>query len=200
MGHSVVRPALNHKPPCLPEAVEGAIFFAKVGRMLRSMRAPAAPAAGAAVLAIALLAGCTSIKGGLGLYRHPNRRLEPQEVVQIQATALSDRENPVAGLELAYRFQSPDGPARIESFEEYRAVFDRPVFKPLRTAFDIRYHPVIRMQRIAIQRITVSSTKDVDAVYDFRLRRSPEGSCPGCWLVLSIRPVEITPRDSIDAI
>lgn len=167
--------------------------------MMRSMRAPAA-LVGAAVLAIAIVAGCTTLKSGLGIYRRPNSRLEPQEVVQIQATALAESEDPEAGLELAYRFQSPDSPDRIDSLEEYRANLDRPVFKPLRTAFDIRYHPVIRMQQIAIQRITVSSTEDVNAVYDFRLRRTPEGSCPDCWLVLSILPVEITPRESIDAI
>jgi hypothetical protein len=50
------------------------------------------------------------------------------------------------------------------------------------------------MGTVAILRVRVSSTDGVDAVYDVRLQRQTDGECADCWLVLSIRPVQIIPR------
>ena len=129
--------------------------------------------------------------------RGPHRHLEPQEVVQIQIAFLSDTEQPGRGEAVAYQFQSPDAPGpwvgASGTVAAYRKLLGAPVFRPLRTAFDIRYKPVIEMGSVAIQRVRVSSDS-VDAVYDFRLRRQTDGECADCWLVLSIRPVQIIPQ------
>jgi hypothetical protein len=171
--------------------------------MIVSLRKRGRTTAVAAVVAVAaaasvLLASCSTATPFMAVSRGPHRHLEPQEVVQIQIALLSDTEHPGRGETVAYQFQSPDAPGAwagdSETAADYRKLLGAPAFRPLRTAFDIRYKPVIRMGTVAIQRVRVSSTDGVDAVYDFRLRRQTDGECADCWLVLSIRPVEIIPR------
>jgi hypothetical protein len=149
---------------------------------------------------VLLLSGCATTRGTGLIGPLPHGGLEPEDVVRIQITALSDANAPERGEEVAYRFQSTGEAGRIGSLEEYRRVMSRPVFRPLRTAFDTRYKPVLRIGELAVQRVTVSSTADVEAVYDFRLRRASDGECRGCWLVLSVLPVEITPVRRLDPI
>ena len=164
------------------------------GREATVVLAVVAVAAAASIL----LTSCSTTTPFMAASRGPHRHLAPQEVVQIQIAFLSDTEHPARGETVAYQFQSPDAPGPwagdSDTAADYRKVLGAPAFRPLRTAFDIRYKPVIQMGTVAILRVRVSSTEGVDAVYDFRLRRQTDGECADCWLVLSIRPVQIIPR------
>jgi len=167
--------------------------------MIVSLRNRGRETAVAVVLAASvLLASCSTATPFMAASRGPHRHLAPQEVVQIQIAYLSDTEHPGRGEAIAYQFQSPDAPGAwagaSETTAAYRQLLGAPAFRPLRTAFDIRYKPVIQIGTLAIQRVRISSIDGVDAVYDFMLRRQTDGECADCWLVLSIRPVEIIPR------
>jgi len=89
----------------------------------------------AAVLAVAVfitfgLAGCSTTGIFAADDYRPSERLEPEDVVSILIDVLSDTDDPAGGVEVAYRFHTPEGPGNIATLGDYRALLDRPEYLP----------------------------------------------------------------------
>ncbi|HKK49644.1 MAG TPA: DUF4864 domain-containing protein [Alkalispirochaeta sp.] len=138
------------------------------------------------VLAVALF-GCATTPDGLAPIRdsEPSPELTPREVVQIQLRAFGNNNAEDEGIEIGFRFASPDNRRRTGPLPRFAAMLKGPAYGVMLEHDRAEYAEVVVRDGQAVQRVRLIRG-DTVAVYDFYLRRQSGTDCQGCWMTEAV--------------
>ena len=120
----------------------------------------------------------------------PSSELTPAQVVQIQLEALRLNDARNRGIEVAFRFASPDNKLHTGPLPRFISMMQEGPYSLMLAYENVAYEPVEIVEDYARQRVTLIGSGVVVA-YEFYLSRQTEGACVGCWLtdaVIARRP------------
>lgn len=120
----------------------------------------------------------------------PTPALAPDEVVRIQLNALRHNDAENRGIEVAFRFASPNNKLSTGPLARFSRMIQQGPYSLMLAYDDITYQPVEIVEDRARQRVTLVGSGMVIA-YEFYLSRQSQGACPGCWMtdaVIAKRP------------
>lgn len=111
----------------------------------------------------------------------PKPGLTPDQVVQIQLNALRHNDARNRGIEVAFRFASPDNRLNTGPLPRFIDMIRQGPYRLMLAYENVAYHPLEVVEDQARQRVTlVGAGLVVD--YEFYLSRQSEGGCTGCWM------------------
>jgi hypothetical protein len=111
----------------------------------------------------------------------PSAVLTPEQVVQIQLKALRLNDSSNRGIEVAFRFASPDNKIQTGPLPRFISMIQQRPYSLMLAYDNVAFSPVEIVEDRARQRVTLIGSGRVVA-YEFYLSRQTEGACPGCWL------------------
>lgn len=120
----------------------------------------------------------------------PSSQLTPEQVVQIQLDALRLNDARNRGIEVAFRFASPDNKRHTGPLPRFISMMQAGPYSLMLAYENVAYDPVEVVDDYARQRVTLIGSGAV-VVYEFYLSRQTQGACVGCWLtdaVIAKRP------------
>jgi hypothetical protein len=120
----------------------------------------------------------------------PSSKLTPEQVVHIQLEALRLNDARNRGIEVAFRFASPDNKLHTGPLARFISMMQQGPYSLMLAYENVAYDPVEVIDGYARQRVTLIGSGMVVA-YEFYLSRQTEGPCVGCWLtdaVIAKRP------------
>ena len=120
----------------------------------------------------------------------PSPDLTPERVVQIQLDALRHNDSRNRGIEVAFRFASPNNKLQTGPLPRFIRMIQRGPYSLMLAYDNVAYDPVEIVENYARQQVTLIGSGIVVA-YEFYLSRQTEGGCIGCWMtdaVIAKRP------------
>ena len=141
---------------------------------------------GALMLASLLVLACPAgAQSGPDLHLSPDLvpkpGLTPEQVVQIQLNALRHNDERNRGIEVAFRFASPDNKLQTGPLPRFISMIHQGPYRLMLAYENVSYHPLELVEDVARQRVTlIGAGLVVD--YEFYLSRQGEGVCTGCWM------------------
>ncbi len=117
----------------------------------------------------------------LGVRLAPSPELTPEQVVQIQLNALRHNDSRDRGIEVAFRFASPDNKLQTGPLARFTRMLQQGPYKLMFAYDNASFDPVEIEEGYARQRVTLIGSGLVVA-YEFYLSRQTEGGCIGCWM------------------
>ena len=111
----------------------------------------------------------------------PSAKLTPAQVVQIQLEALRRNDEQNRGIEVAFRFASPNNKLQTGPLPRFISMIQQRPYSLMLEYENVAYDPVEIVDDYARQRVTLISSGMIVA-YEFYLSRQTKGECPGCWL------------------
>jgi len=111
----------------------------------------------------------------------PSATLTPEQVVQIQLKALRLNDSLNRGIEVAFRFASPDNKLHTGPLPRFISMMNERPYSLMLDYENVAYDPVEIVDDFARQRVTLISSGMIVA-YEFYLSRQRTGNCLGCWL------------------
>lgn len=120
----------------------------------------------------------------------PSPDLTPEQVVQIQLNALRHNDSRNRGIEVAFRFASPNNKLQTGPLARFTRMLQQGPYNLMLAYDNAAYDPVEIQEDYARQRVTLIGSGLVVA-YEFYLSRQTEGGCIGCWMtdaVVAKRP------------
>ena len=120
----------------------------------------------------------------------PTPTLAPEQVVRIQLNALRNNDAQNLGIEIAFRFASPNNKLSTGPLPRFISMVRQGPYSLMLAYESLAYHPVEVIEDRARQRVTlIGAGLVID--YEFYLSRQTEGACVGCWMtdaVIAKRP------------
>ena len=111
----------------------------------------------------------------------PTPELTPNQVVQIQLNALRHNDARDRGIEVAFRFASPDNKLNTGPLPRFISMMHQGPYSLMLAYENLAYHPLEVVENQARQRVTlIGSGLVVD--YEFILSRRFDDGCAGCWM------------------
>lgn len=111
----------------------------------------------------------------------PSAELTPEQVVQIQLRALRLNDAQNRGIEVAFRFASPNNKLQTGPLPRFISMIHEGPYSLMLGYENVAYDPMEIVENYARQRVTLISA-GVIVAYEFYLSRQTKGECPGCWL------------------
>ena len=136
---------------------------------------------------VALLLSCTSAAIPSDLRRAmPDPALTPQQVVRLQldAFALNDEED--RGIEIAFRFASPENQAATGPLPRFAEMMRSEAYLPMLqpTSTDV-LETQLRSGAARVP-VVITDASGLRVAYLFVLTRSRTENCDGCWLTAAV--------------
>lgn len=118
----------------------------------------------------------------------PKPSMKPQEVVDLQMKAMQKNDYPYEnhGIEVAYRFASPENKENTGPIERFTGMVNNEIYRSLLNARQYGLDAIEIEGDIAVQKVTLIDSEDQPVVYFFQLSRQKNGSYKDCWLTDSV--------------
>ena len=144
-------------------------------------------ALGAIALRGGLLAEASDTRGPW-----PSPRHSPADVVAFQLDALDRNDGPEqdTGIDIAYRFASPQNRYFTGPIDRFRRIVRAPAFRPMFDQKMVAYGATVRSGDVAIQPVTIEQSDGSLRSYVFQLSRQVSGPLAGCWMTDAVYPLE----------
>jgi hypothetical protein len=111
----------------------------------------------------------------------PKPGLSPEQVVQIQLNALRHNDARNRGIEVAFRFASPDNKLNTGPLPRFIGMIQQRPYSLMLDYENLAFHPLEVVEDQARQRVTlIGAGLVID--YEFYLSRQSAGGCSGCWM------------------
>ena len=122
----------------------------------------------------------------------PSPHLSPVEVVKIQLEALekNDIPHPNRGIEITFRFASPENKRATGPLERFTQMVNSPAYRPLLNHRTAEYGPIEVTENLAVQPVTLISQNGEKVGYVFSLSKQTGGSYDGCWMTNGVSRFE----------
>lgn len=135
------------------------------------------------LLAAACIVSAHEIGGDLPLSGKlaPQPELSPEQVVRIQLHALRHNDSQNRGIEVAFRFASPENRLSTGPLARFISMIRQGPYSLMLAYENAAYHPVEVVEHRARQRVTLLGA-GVAVDYDFYLSRQADGEWAGCWM------------------
>ena len=114
----------------------------------------------------------------------PDPSYGPEQVVEIQLTALADNDDPIenAGIKTAYNFASPANRRSTGPLPRFVAMVEGRTYAPMIDHTAATAGPLERTGARATQSVTLTGPDGRTMTYEFGLSKQQSGSFEGCWL------------------
>lgn len=116
----------------------------------------------------------------------PDPELSPEEVVKIQVEALQNNDRQDRGIEVAFRFASPDNKTVTGPLYRFIRLVKNPAYRPILNHKRAEFAPIQLRGNEAQQMVTVITQKGQAVVYLWALTKQETAGCSGCWLTDSV--------------
>lgn len=124
----------------------------------------------------------------------PHASLPPEMVVRIQMEALGKNDEPYSdrGIEITWRFASPDNRIFTGPLGRFKAMIHGAVYGPMLNHNSVEYEN-LRVDGPRPQLDVIVLTRENRYVgYRFGLSRQKSPACDGCWMTDSVVPFDVT--------
>ena len=128
----------------------------------------------------------------------PAPEYEPDEVVGIQMRALGMNNEPFdnAGIELTFRFASPDNKSVTGPIERFQTLFDNVAYRPMIDHAELNIGEAEIRGEMARVPVLISNENGDKAGYLFFLSRQSTGPHENCWMTDRVIRVTLPGEDS----
>ncbi len=120
----------------------------------------------------------------------PSPELEPSEVVRIQVDALRSNTSLNRGIELTYRFASPDNKRYTGPLARFIDMVRSAPYDRLLNHLSAQYGPVALSANEAHQMVIIVDAAGEEVGYIWVLSRQSEGAFKDCWMTDAVIPAE----------
>jgi hypothetical protein len=128
----------------------------------------------------------------------PSPELDPSTVVRIQVEALRTNSLLNEGIELTYRFASPDNKRITGPLARFTEMVRSAPYDRLLNHSSARYSPMVISADEAHQIVIITNMEGEEIPYHWVLRRQSEGEFKDCWMTSAVIPAEPpVQRDSV---
>ncbi len=141
------------------------------------------------LLAVALLVGPGPVGGqAKEAGPSPSPTLGPAQVIraQLDALRLNDQPSKDAGIAIAFRFASPRNQEATGPLANFTQILRSPGYLPMLGHRIAGTGPLVIVNGVAIQRVTVVAADGQAYEYEFQLSKDPTS---GCWFTDGVIPV-----------
>ncbi len=123
----------------------------------------------------------------------PSPSLAPDEVVRIQLGALAKNDSPRldAGIEVTFRFASPDNRKKTGPLPRFIELVKNPVYAPMINHKAAEYGGAFEKDDHVLVPVMLTGSDDGKAAYIFVLGRQNVDACKGCWMTESVFRVRV---------
>lgn len=125
--------------------------------------------------------------------RHPDPALSPRDVVAIQLEAFRNNDDADSGIEVAFRFASPDNRAVTGPASRFATMMRGEAYRIMLDYDSVVYGVMVQDEDVAVQRVALARNGEV-WIYDFHLRRQVTAPYEDCWMTEAVRIVPIQQR------
>ena len=122
----------------------------------------------------------------------PSPNLSPVEVVKIQIEALgkNDIPHPNRGIEIAFRFASPENKRATGPLERFIQMVSSPAYRPLLNHRTADYGSIEVTGDLAVQPVTLIAQNGEKVGYVFSLSKQTGSPYDGCWMTNGVSRFE----------
>ena len=127
----------------------------------------------------------------------PDPKYSPAEVVSMQMDALKNNNIPYqdAGIEISFRFASPENKKSTGPIERFKLLFKNADYAPMLNHRSLEIGPVKYIQESANVPIYIMSKEGKKILYIFRLDKQTQDPCQNCWMTSGVIRI---PTDSLE--
>lgn len=120
----------------------------------------------------------------------PSPSLDPSEVVRIQVEALRNNSLLNEGIQLTYRFASPDNKRVTGPLIRFTEMVRSAPYDRLLNHLRARYSPLAVSGDQAYQMVIITDAEGEEIAYHWSLSRQIEGEFKDCWMTDAVIPVQ----------
>ena len=127
----------------------------------------------------------------------PSADLTPADVIRYQVDALADNDVPHAdaGIEITFRFASPENRRVTGPLHRFRALLHNPLYSDLLNHVSAEYGNPMMRGHMALGPVLITTADGRQVGYMFQLSKQLDERCPGCWMTEGVTRLDAGAAD-----
>ena len=122
---------------------------------------------------------------------YPNTELKANEIVRLQLLAMQQNDVSNHGIEITYRFASPQNKVQTGPLSRFIMLVKNPTYRPLLNHLDATFLNLKVEGNVAIQEVIITTSKGTRKGFRFLLSLQKGEQFKDCWMTDAVIPFEI---------
>ena len=122
---------------------------------------------------------------------YPNPELLANEIVSLQLMAMQQNDVSNHGIEITYRFASPQNKVQTGPLSRFIMLVKNPAYRPLLNHLDATFLNFKVEGNVAIQEVIITTSKGTRKGFRFLLSLQQGEQFKDCWMTDAVIPFEI---------
>ena len=122
---------------------------------------------------------------------YPNPELKANEIVSLQLMAMQQNDFSNHGIEITYRFASPQNKVQTGPLSRFIMLVKNPAYRPLLNHLDATFINLKVEGNVAIQEVIITTSKGTRKGFRFLLSLQQGEQFKDCWMTDAVVPFEI---------
>ena len=122
---------------------------------------------------------------------YPNPELQANEIVSLQLMAMQQNDVSNHGIEITYRFASPQNKVQTGPLSRFIMLVKNPAYRPLLNHLDATFLNLKVEGNVAIQEVIITTSKGTRKGLRFLLSLQQGEQFKDCWMTDAVIPFEI---------
>ena len=122
---------------------------------------------------------------------YPNPELQANEIVSLQLMAMQQNDVSNHGIEITYRFASPQNKVQTGPLSRFIMRVKNPAYRPLLNHLDATFLNLKVEGNVAIQEVIITTSKGTRKGFRFLLSLQQGEQFKDCWMTDAVIPFEI---------
>jgi len=122
---------------------------------------------------------------------YPNPELQADEIVSLQLMAMQQNDVSNHGIEITYRFASPQNKVQTGPLSRFIMLVKNPAYRPLLNHLDATFLNLKVEGNVAIQEVIITTSKGTRKGFRFLLSLQQGEQFKDCWMTDAVIPFEI---------
>ncbi len=122
---------------------------------------------------------------------YPNPELLANEIVSLQLMAMQQNDVSNHGIEITYRFASPQNKVQTGPLSRFIMLVKNPAYSPLLNHLDATFLNLKVEGNVAIQEVIITTSKGTRKGFRFLLSLQQGKQFKDCWMTDAVIPFEI---------
>ena len=122
---------------------------------------------------------------------YPNPELKANKIVSLQLMAMQQNDVSNHGIEITYRFASPQNKVQTGPLSRFIMLVKNPAYRPLLNHLDATFLNLKVEGNVAIQEVIITTSKGTRKGFRFLLSLQQGEQFKDCWMTDAVVPFEI---------
>jgi len=122
---------------------------------------------------------------------YPNPELKANEIVSLQLMAMQQNDFSNHGIEITYRFASPQNKIQTGPLSRFIMLVKNPAYRPLLNHLDATFLNLKVEGNVDIQEVIITTSKGTRKGFRFLLSLQQGEQFKDCWMTDAVVPFEI---------